>query len=151
MIVVENGDRGALDDMIALVGRSFPQRYGEAWNPRQMESMIALPNIAIYLARKTNALAGFAITRTVCDQCELLLIAVDPPHRREGIGARLIDRIIADARGAGISKLFLEMRDGNFAGQLYERFGFERVGRRANYYNGAGGVRYDALTYAVAL
>ncbi len=148
MITVARGSSEELEDIVALIDQSFPKRYGEAWNSRQLASMISLPSVSIYMARKHNDLAGFAITRSVSDECELLLIAVDPAHRRNGIGAQLIDRLTADARSADRSKLFLEMRDGNSAEQLYAGFGFERVGRRANYYRGSDGICFDAITLA---
>lgn len=151
MIAIENGDGAALDEMVALTLDSFPERYGEGWNAYQMRSMLSLPNVSAYLARQEKRLVGFAITRTIMDECELLLIAVSPGHRRQGIGADLVQNLIEQARSVSVSKLFLEMRDGNNAEQLYRRFGFERVGRRLSYYNGAEGIRYDAITLAAAL
>ncbi|WP_420605971.1 GNAT family N-acetyltransferase [Novosphingopyxis sp.] len=151
MITVERGSSEALEDIVALIGQSFPERYGEAWNSRQLTSIISLPNVSIYMARKHEILVGFAIARSASDECELLLIAVAPTYRRSGVATQLIDRLTADARSGDQTKLFLEMRDGNSAEQLYLRFGFERVGRRANYYNGPDGLCYDAITFAMLL
>lgn len=151
MIHIVKDAVGVVDQMVALAERSFPAEYGEAWNARQMASMIALPSVAIYTATTNNSMVGFAITRTIVDECELLLIAVDPAHRRKGIAVQLIDRLTTDARSAAITKLFLEMRDGNGAERLYGRQGFEQIGRRINYYRGSNSELYDAITFAKSL
>lgn len=151
MIQIDKDGGEAIDQLATLAERSFPQEYGEAWNARQMASMIALPNVTLYTAKDDSLIVGFAITRTIVDECELLLIAVDPAHRRKGIAVELIDRLSADARNGAVSKLFLEMRDGNDAERLYGRQGFERVGHRTDYYRGSDSRRYDAITFAKRL
>ena len=151
MIDIETGDRDALDALIALIGVSFPEQFGEAWNAGQLASIISLPTTSIYLAKDNNLLVGFAITRTISDECELLLLAVRPEHRRKGIGKQLIDRLTGEARRASVSKLFLEMREGNGAEQLYARLGFRRIGCRKNYYTGSGGIHFDAITFGLSL
>jgi ribosomal-protein-alanine N-acetyltransferase len=46
-----------------------------------------------------------------------------------------------------VKRLFLEMREGNPAGSLYHRNGFEAVGRRRNYYQRGSGQALDAITF----
>jgi ribosomal-protein-alanine N-acetyltransferase len=79
---------------------------------------------------------------------ELLLLGVAPDLRRSGLGARLLGRFSATARGRGAKRLLLEMRRGNPAEALYLNFGFVPVGERRNYYHAPGGVRFDAVTFA---
>ncbi len=151
MIAIRRESADALDELSVLARQSFPPAYGEGWNRQQLAGMIALPSVLVYGARTEGLLAGFAITRQVCDESELLLIAVDPQRRRSGIGAQLMQYLTCEARTASISKLFLEMREGNDARHLYGQFGFTEVGRRLAYYNGIDGQRYDALTLACSL
>ena len=91
---------------------------------------------------------GFSLFRTVADESELLLIAVMPSHHRRGIGRRLLDQFVDHARNGGVARVHLEVRDGNPAVGMYRSAGFSPVGRRRNYYRGADGSRYDALTLA---
>ena len=62
-------------------------------------------------------------------------IAVAPRSQGNGLGRELLEALVAEAVGRGCAQLFLEVRvDNDRAISLYERTGFERQGRRANYY-----------------
>jgi len=70
-----------------------------------------------------------------------------PEARGQGHGRRLVEAIANGARLRGARTLFLEVRDGNDGAlALYRSDGFSEVGRRKNYYNGATGERFDAIT-----
>ena len=68
-------------------------------------------------------------------QCYLDLIFVVPEQWRRGIGALLLDTVIADARGRGFTRIHLLTHDTNVAAQAlyasreFERTGFSRVSR----------------------
>lgn len=79
--------------------------------------------------------AGFALLRCF-DDAELIRIAASARHRREGIGRRLLDALIAEAAKRGAGSIFLEVRRGNTAAiKLYEGAGFEQIGVRKDYYH----------------
>jgi len=80
--------------------------------------------------------AGFAVARRVSpDEYELLNLAVDPKLRRHGVASALVRDLLRNAGGAW----FLEVRETNRAARnLYEKFGFREVGRRAGYYQPDG-------------
>ena len=42
--------------------------------------------------------SGFTLSRRLFDEEELLLIAVSPQARRQGIGKKLIDKLVSNAR-----------------------------------------------------
>ena len=64
------------------------------------------------------------------------------------MGSALITHLFHAARHRGVTRIFLEMRRGNPAIGLYQRFGFEPIGERRNYYRMANGERIDAITFA---
>jgi ribosomal-protein-alanine N-acetyltransferase len=97
---------------------------------------------------KTEEAIGFSLVRSVADEAELLLLAVLPDRHRQGTGGRLLDHFIREAELGGVTRIHLEVRDGNPAVQMYRNAGFEPVGRRRNYYQAADGARYDAITFA---
>ena len=87
----------------------------------------------------------------VLDDAELLDIGVAPACRRQGLGQRLLDAVMAAARAQGAQRLLLEVRAGNLAAQaLYQRAGFRLSGRRKGYYPAAEG-REDACLMDVGL
>ena len=145
-----------LDRIMAVMEVAFDPAYGEAWTRRQVSDALVLPGTHYLLADAAGqepapgaAAAGFALSRGVLDEEELLLLAVRPEHRGRGLGGALLRRFISSARERGASRLFLEMRDGNPAEALYRRHGFASIGRRRDYYRrGADGPR-DAITFAL--
>jgi ribosomal-protein-alanine N-acetyltransferase len=67
--------------------------------------------------------------------------------RGQGLGRVLIEKTITESRMRGCSLLFLEVRENNHAARsLYHACGFMDVGRRADYYTGASGDRFAAIT-----
>src|SRR5260370_39804981 len=61
------------------------------------------------------ALTGFAIREFGDERAHLVLLAVRPSHRRLGIGQRLLQRMRAPARCAGMASSHLELRAGTDA------------------------------------
>lgn len=152
-----------VDRIMAVMEAAFDPAYGEGWNRRQVADALTLssshamvvdaagapiPSCGDDPARPDSAPAGFVLTRHVLDEEELLLIAVVPGARRRGVGAALIEHLFAEARTRGVTRVFLEMRRGNPAIELYRKFGFEPIGERRNYYRMANGERVDAITFA---
>lgn len=95
-----------------------------------------------------GTLLGYGEVRTVLDEGTLERIAVAPQFRRHGAAEALLRRFLDDGREK-LAFLTLEVRAGNVpAIGLYEKLGFEVVGRRRNYYREEG---EDALLMTVVL
>ena len=145
---------GATSDLAAVdrVMRSaFEPRYGEAWTYNQCMGIMALPGVWLTLAERDGVLVGFALSRVVMDEAELLLLACEPRQRGSGIGGALLRSVMADAVRRGAARLHLEVRAGNPAIGLYDREGFQPVGRRRDYYKGSNGKVFDAVSYNRAI
>ncbi len=143
-------DIDALDSILPVMRRAFDARFGEAWSAEQCRGVLAMPG-AVLLAAYDEALVGFALSRTVFDEAELMLLAVAPEARGRGFGSRLLTESMKVAREAGATRYVLEVRSDNPARSLYRHHGFDCVGRRAQYYRGKDGIMRDALTLSVAL
>lgn len=146
-IALATGSATDVEAVDRVMQAAFDPRFGEAWTPSQCLGMLSLPGVWLTLARGANGLHGFAMTRTVADDAELLLLAVLPDQRGQGIGRALLRQAIADAKARGAVRLCLEMRAQNDATALYVSEGFVKCGERRNYYVGRGGERFDAHTY----
>lgn len=147
---VGSGNSGDLDDVMTVMNAAFGDRYGEAWTRSQCAGILPMAGVALRLARDADsgAAIGFSLFRSVEDESELLLVAVLPARTRHGVGGRLLEDFIDQARDAGAHRVHLEVRDGNPAAHMYRAAGFAPVGRRRNYYRGSGGDRFDAVTFA---
>ena len=123
------------------------------WTERNFRDAITSGYLSL-VAREHGHICAFAIARTFVDEAELLLIAVTPSERRQGVAALLWIDLAQRLRIAGASKVFLEVRASNApARTFYTSRGFAEIGSRKNYYpNGAhDGDREDAILMQVAL
>jgi len=96
-----------------------------------------------------GAVAGFVIARFGGDAWEIENVVVDPRLRQEGIGRRLIERVMREARENGATAILLEVRESNAGARaLYAAAGFREEGRRRAYYRDP---EEDALLLRMAL
>jgi ribosomal-protein-alanine N-acetyltransferase len=74
----------------------------------------------------------------VVDELHITAVAVDPAHRRQGLGRRVLELLLERAAAAGAAHATLEVAASNGAAvALYGRCGFSTAGvRRAYYRNG---------------
>jgi ribosomal-protein-alanine N-acetyltransferase len=147
-IDIEAATAADLDEVMQVMAESFDPEFGEAWTVGQCASLLPMAGVWLTLAREGDLPVGFSLSRLIVGEAELLLLGVRRSAQRRGVGAKLLERFIADARARGAEKLHLEVRHGNQAVELYRKAGFEEVGRRFNYYRGLSGHKYDALTLA---
>jgi ribosomal-protein-alanine acetyltransferase len=93
-----------------------------------------------------HEMLGYAIVMWLPDEVHLLNLSVDAPVQGRGLGARMLEWLMADAARRGARSMLLEVRPSNTpALRLYERMGFARVGLRRRYYPSFGGSREDAI------
>ncbi|WP_101067679.1 GNAT family N-acetyltransferase [Roseovarius salinarum] len=126
--------------MAALHARAFAGE-GRGWRAPEFRAL--LDSVGVFATGDARA---FALGRVAGDEAELLTLATDPAHRRQGLGrARLAD-YEAEARQRGARHAFLEVAGDNAAAcMLYRAAGYAEAGRRPAYYARPGGSRADAL------
>ena len=94
----------------------------------------------------SSALAGFLVARHSPPEWELENIVVAPEVRRTGIGRKLMDTLLVQARQTNSEAILLEVRESNTAARrLYEGLGFSETGRRKAYYTNPS---EDAVLYS---
>ncbi|MGL6211105.1 MAG: GNAT family N-acetyltransferase [Paracoccaceae bacterium] len=127
------------DQMSALHHACFT--VPRPWSADEITDLLASPHV--FAIRESG---GFAMGRVVVDEAELLTLAVDPGQRRKGIGARLVQAFLQEARDRGAARVFLEVVPDNHAAvSLYLQADFTVCGRRKGYYHPAEGPAQDAL------
>ena len=94
---------------------------------------------------------GHGIIQVILDEAHLLNITVRPQSQGKGLGLQLLDHLMRRAMALRAGECFLEVRASNQdAYRLYERYGFNEIGRRRDYYPAPAG-REDALVMACTL
>jgi [ribosomal protein S18]-alanine N-acetyltransferase len=92
-----------------------------------------------------GVMLGYALLMLAVDESELLDIAIDAGHQRQGWGRKLLDEMMVLARHFGMRRMVLEVRAGNKAAiALYRKAGFGDIGLRRDYYQAQNG-REDAI------
>ena len=89
-----------------------------------------------YLVAEDGVLCGFGGVMLVGDEAHITNLLVTPEHRGQGIGRRLMIRLIEAAIDEGARHLTLEVRSENEAARsLYSGLGLAPVGLRPGYYD----------------
>lgn len=110
-----------------------------------------LKSYEIWLMFEGNQQVGHGVVNVIIDEAHLLNITVKPESQGRGLGLLLLDKLMKRAYELNGRECFLELRASNQpAYRLYERYGFNEVGRRRDYYPAVGG-REDALVMACTL
>ncbi len=81
-------------------------------------------------------LFGFAALWAIGEEAHIITLGVHPDWRRQGIGCRLVERLLQVALEQQLGWATLEVRVSNEGAiALYESLGFKSVGRRKGYYS----------------
>ena len=137
---------------IALLARDeIEHGLGWRYRPEAVRGFMHDQDTLVLVARArdieggTSEVAGFAVMTYDADHAHLLLLAVAPQQRRNGIAQRLIDWLEKTALYAGVQSVHLEVRQGNSpALTFYESAGYRKVELVHNYYRGPDGKTENA-------
>jgi ribosomal-protein-alanine N-acetyltransferase len=109
-------------------------REGAPWSTDDFR-LASRRNLSLRVAEEEGAVCGLIVFRMIADEAEIMNLAVDSSRRGRGTGSRLLEDVIRACKGAGVRKIFLEVRDSNEAARnFYSRMGFTEAGRRRQYY-----------------
>lgn len=117
----------------------------DAWQA-EWDGVPVLRHLAV--VAENDRVVGYGIVATIADVADLHRVAVAADWRRRGLGAALVESLIAEARRHGCVRMLLEVEASNEAAlALYGRLGFVEISRRHAYY----GVGRDALVLELGL
>ena len=143
------------DDTARLdIGRIHGWLASSYWSPgieRDLVERAIKRSHCLGVYRKAEQV-GFA--RAITDHATFAWIAdvwVDESARGQGLGQRMLQALLRIARAQHAQRVFLEVRPSNpRAITLYDRSGFNEIGRRPRYYPAHHG-REDAIVMAMEL
>lgn len=89
-----------------------------------------------FVYEKNGETVGFYIISKILDEVEIYTIAVDELYRGQKIASNMLEHLINFSKEMKVSKIWLEVSTKNMpAINLYEKFGFEKIRLRKNYYS----------------
>jgi ribosomal-protein-alanine N-acetyltransferase len=99
-----------------------------------------------------DTLIGYFVAMEGVEEVHLLNITVAPEFQGQGYAVLMLDALAVWARSRHAQWLWLEVRVSNArAMQVYERYGYRRVGERKNYYPADQGQREHAVVMSLKL
>ena len=133
-----------LEPILAIEQNSFQWPWGRL----SFEGKLRSRNARNYAAKSTEVKTGgqviaYAFWHLAVDEMHVLKVAVAPAWRGQKIASRLLERCFTLSVEQGAKSAHLEVRPSNIAAiELYQKLGFELVGRRPKYYTDS---KEDAL------
>lgn len=110
--------------------------FSDPWSENSIRYELRNPLSTWLVAMEGERVVGYVGSQTVLGETDMMNLAVDPDFRKQGIGERLVAKLIDLLRVKQAYCLTLEVRTSNTpAISLYEKLGFSQVGRRPNYYH----------------
>ncbi len=116
------------DELARLHGAAF--KTGRGWSATEFAQLLDQSGVILCAGN-----CAFALIRVTLDEAELLTLATDPAHRRQGHATAALARAESAAIQQGALQMFLEVAEDNEpARTLYAQSGYSQVGRRPGYY-----------------
>lgn len=118
------------------------------WALQQYRNIFAVTSpqrVALVMQASSGHLVGFIVGRCLGEEWEVENIVVAAAQRKHGLGTRLLQEFMRQAKSEGAHSIGLEVRESNHAAQaLYRKLGFSEISRRKKYYSAP---EEDALIY----
>jgi len=135
VVAVTTSIRSMEDGDVAAVAGLEAEVFPQPWPITVFTEEVARSDRIYLVAEHAGFVVGYAGLLRVEEDAHIVTLAVAPSMRRQGLGKRLMLRLIRAALDGGAANLTLEVRVSNEAARrIYEEFGFEPVGLRRNYY-----------------
>ena len=135
-----------LDEVMRIELRAYPF----PWTPGIFRDCLRA-GYPMWVQERGGAILGYGVLSIAADEAHVLNLCTAPECEGQGLGRRMLQALLRIARGGGAQRVFLEVRPSNpRAFDLYERNGFNEIGRRPRYYPAHDG-REDAIVMAMEL
>lgn len=139
---------GPAPALASLHREGFPR----PWDAADFAALLADATVVAHGLRLGPTFAGFALSRRVLDEAEILTLAVAAAERGRGLGRALLGAHLADLIAGGARSVHLEVAETNApARALYAGLGFSGLGSRPAYYPAPAGGPGPALRLALAV
>jgi ribosomal-protein-alanine N-acetyltransferase len=117
--------------------------FHDPWSVNSIMSEVNNPLSCWFVAVDADQVVGYIGSQSVLGWADMMNLCVSPAYRRQGIGEKLTAELERQLKENEATCLTLEVRVSNApAIALYEKMGFQQVGKRPRYYEKP---REDAL------
>ena len=111
------------------------EAFSLPWSAKGFEESLELKYSRFYVAVVDGEVAGYVGTYFMADEVDITNVAVASKYRRRGLADKLLDAVLGYSKEIEATAINLEVRPSNIpARSLYEKYGFEELGLRKNFY-----------------
>jgi [ribosomal protein S18]-alanine N-acetyltransferase len=110
----------------------------DTWTAAMYRDELARTDTRHYLVAEDHAVVGYGGLIAYDDEAHIATLGVARARQGEGIGALLLDALLAEADRRSPVVLLEVRADNEVAQGLYRRRGFTEIGRRRGYYQPSG-------------
>lgn len=109
--------------------------FSVPWSKNSFLDTVDKENYRYFVAEENREILGYCGFLFVLDEAEIPNVCVKTSARQQGIGKKMMQVLVEEARELGMAVLYLEVRESNLAARrLYESLGFQEDGIRKNFY-----------------
>lgn len=109
--------------------------FSAPWTETGFFTYLLREDATFLVSEEQGEIFGYCGLITAADEGDITNVAVKKEKRGQGIGGALVQELIIRAEKAGVTSLYLEVRESNTTAlALYGKLGFEQVGVRKHYY-----------------
>lgn len=120
----------------------------DAWSVAQINSLLTnnVHHILYAMDESKIRLIGYCIYNQLFEDAEILRIGTHPNYQQQGVASHLLNGMRQTIQSTGAKRILLEVREDNHAAiAFYQKYGFEQIAIRKNYYDNHDNSKTHAL------
>jgi len=149
-IELVTGFRPMLFEDVTRIMEIEEQIYTHPWTVGIFRDCIRV-GYSCWVYEINDVIQAYGLLSIAADEAHILNLCVVPDCQGQGLGKKMLYKLLDVAEENNVESIFLEVRVSNeVAIKLYEQEGFNQLGVRPDYYPSEEG-REDALVFAKTL
>lgn len=136
-------------EQVEGIARIEKECFSHPWTEQGIREEVENPTARFFAAIKNDEVVGYIGANNIAGEVYITNVAVLSAYRKLGIGELLLSVLLSTSEQENAQFVSLEVRESNQSAiSLYEKCGFEAVGRRKYFYRDP---EEDALIYTKIL
>ncbi|MEE8294313.1 MAG: ribosomal protein S18-alanine N-acetyltransferase [Sphingomonadales bacterium] len=151
--IIKDSDLEGVKEAYRIHAASFNPKSADFLSFEGFKDLCSLENASLLVLNSAEKqMVGYVLFRDLGQEAEILSLAVEKIHKKQGFGKKLIQKMITSLKKRGCQAIFLEVGEKNQAARaLYRSFGARQIGSRKAYYTSPNGSKEDALLKIIPL
>lgn len=125
--------RMTVEDLLQVV-KLEEETFSRPWTVKGFEEAL-LREENCFIVIEDEEVLGYCGYYKVLDEAEIMNVCIRKDCRNRGLGRTMMEALLKEAEGDGVSSMILEVRVSNASAiHLYEKLGFQSLGIRKDFY-----------------